>query len=102
MAKAEVDSGTEGDVPVRLALQIEPLRMRICLMIHVGGRQHGHDPVALSQSDTTEFDIFAHVAQLGELHRCDEAQKFLNRQISPAPVFLEPVAQIGIFQKLMY
>ena len=90
MAKAEVDSGAEGDVPVRLALQIEPFRMRICLRIHVGGRQHGHDPVALSQSDATEFDILAHVARLGELHRRDEAQKFLDRQIDTAPILFEP------------
>ena len=73
--------------------------MRICLRIHVGGRQHGHNPVALSQSDATEFDIFAHVARLGELHRCDETQKFLNRQISPAPIFLEPVAKDLDFSK---
>ena len=76
-----MDSGAEGDVPVRLALQIEPLRMRIGLRIHVGGGQHGHDLVAPSQPDAAEFDIPAHVARLGELHRRDEAQKFLDRQI---------------------
>ena len=79
-------SGAEGDVPVRLALQIEPLRMRIGLRIHVGGRQHGHDLVALSQADAAELDIPAHIARLGELHRRDEAQKFLDREIGAAPV----------------
>ena len=102
MAKAEMDSGAEGDMPVRLSLQIEPFRMRIGLRVHVGGCQHDHDLVALSQGNAAEFDILPHVARFGELHRRDEPQKFLHRQIDAAPVFFEPVAQIGIFQQLEY
>src|SRR6266403_831025 len=101
MAKAEMDPGAEGDVPVRPALQIEPFGMSVCLRVHVGGCQHDHDPVALSQSDAAEFDIFAYVARFGELHRRDEAQKFLDRQVDAAPVLLEPVAQIRVYYKLM-
>ena len=62
--------------------------------VHVGGRHHGHDLVALLQADAAELDVLAHVARLGELHRRDEPQEFLDRQVDPAPVLLEPVAQL--------
>ena len=53
------------------------------------------------QPDAAEFDILAHVARLGELHRRDEAQKLLDREVDAAPVCFEPVAQIRVFQKLI-
>ena len=84
VAEAEMDSGAEGDVAVRPALQVEPLGMRIGLRVHVGGGEHRHDLVALPQPDAAELDIPAHIARLGELHRRDEAQKFLDREIEPA------------------
>ena len=46
------------------ALQIESLRMRIGRGVHVGGRQHGHDPLALLDRDAAEVDILAHKARL--------------------------------------
>lgn len=58
-----MDAGAEGDVPVRLSLQIEPFRMGICLRVHVGGSQIDHDLLAPSQSDTSELDIPPHVAR---------------------------------------
>ena len=36
---------------------------------------------SLSQSHAAKFDIAAHDARLGELHRRDEPQEFLDRQI---------------------
>ena len=95
-----MDSGAEGDVPIRLALQVEPLGMRIGRGVHVGGGQHGHDPVALAQANAVQFDIPAHEARLCELHRRDEAQEFLTAEISATPVFLQPVAQTGVSQQL--
>src|ERR1700730_5186399 len=48
MAKAKMNSGAEGDMPVRFSLEIEFLRMCICLRIQVCGRQHGHDLLTLA------------------------------------------------------
>jgi hypothetical protein len=96
-----MDPGAEG-VAVWFPLQVEPLGMRIGLRVHVGGGQHGHDLVAPPQPDAAEFDILAHIARLGELHRRDEPQKLLDRQIEPAPVLLQPVAKLGILQELEY
>ena len=95
-----MDAGAEGDVAVRLALQVEPFRMRIGLRVHIGGGQHRHDLVAPPQPDAAELDVLAHIARFGELHRRDEPQKFLDRQIEPAPVLLQPVAQPRILQEL--
>ena len=81
------------DVPVRPALEIEPLGMLVRLRVHVGRRQHGHDPVALLQPDAAKLDVLSHKARLGELHRRDEAQEFLDRETGAAPVLREPVAQ---------
>src|SRR5258708_39922935 len=100
MAEAEMDPGAEGDVPVWLSWQIEPLGVRISLRIHIGGRQHGHDPVTLAQTDTAQFDIPAHVARLCELHRRDETQKFLDREIDAAPIGFQTDATTRAFQKL--
>src|SRR5262249_12441385 len=101
MAEAEVNSGAEGDMPVRLSPEIEFLGMDICLRIEVRGRKHWHDPVALLERDPAKLDVLAHEARLGELHRRDEPQEFLDRQIGPAPILFQPVAEAGIFQKLM-
>src|SRR5262249_54101393 len=68
MAKAKMNSGAEGDMPVWLALEVELLRMDIGLRIQIRGHQHRHDPIALLQPDSTELDVLAHVARLGELH----------------------------------
>src|SRR6516165_3354591 len=102
MAKAEVNSGTEGDMPVRLSLKIELLRICICLRIQVRGRQHGHDLLALPELHPAKFDVFSHVARLGELHGREEPQEFLDRKIGPAPILFEPIAQPGTFQKLIF
>ena len=85
-----------------LRCKIEPLRMRIGRGIHVGGRQHRHDPLALLHDDAAEIDVAAHIARLGELHRGEETQEFLDREIDAAPVLLEPVAQIRVFQELVH
>src|SRR5215510_2425938 len=101
MAKAEMNSGAEGDMPVWLALEIELFRIDISVRIEVRGRQHRHDPVALLQPDTAELDILAHIARLGELHGRDETQEFLDGQAGAAPVLLQPVTQASVLQELM-
>src|SRR5882757_8883061 len=101
MTEAKMNSGAERDMPVWLALEIEPLRMDIGVRIEVRSRQHRHDPVALLQLDTAELDILAHVARLGELHGRDEPQEFLDGQAGAVPIFLQPVAQARVFQELM-
>src|SRR5262245_61061043 len=69
MAEAEMDAGAEGHMPIRLALEIELLRMRIGLRIEVCGHQHGNDLLALLQPDAAQLEVPADVARLGELHR---------------------------------
>src|SRR5262245_33040405 len=101
MAKAIMNPGAEGDMPVRLAFEIEPLGMLVCPRIEVGRRQHGHNLLTLLQPDTAKLDVLAHEARLGELYGRDEAQEFLHGEIDPAPILLQPVAQAGIFQELM-
>ena len=63
MAEAKMDSGAEGDMPVRPPLEIEPLRLRIRLRIQIGRDDHGHDLVALLQANTLELDVVAHIAR---------------------------------------
>src|SRR6516164_1311555 len=89
MAEAKMNSGAESKMPVRLSRQIELFRMRICLRIEVGSRQHGHDLLTLSQLDTAELDVFANKSRLGELHHRNEPQEFLHGQTRPAPVFFQ-------------
>src|SRR6266511_3145611 len=71
MAQAIMNSGAEGDVPVRLSLEIEFLRMHVRSRIQVGGRQHGNDLLTLLQPDTVELDVFPHEAGFGELYGRD-------------------------------
>src|SRR5438132_8642808 len=101
MAKAEVDSGPEGNVPIRSPLKIEPLRMLIRLRVQVGCGQHSHDLVAFLQPNASEINVLSHNTRLGELHWRDKAQKLLNRQARAIPVLREPVAQFGILEKFI-
>ena len=64
MAKAEMNPGPEGDVSVRSPLKIELFGMLVCLRVHIGGRHHGHDPVALLQPDAAKLRILSHEARL--------------------------------------
>ena len=47
MAKAEMNSGAEGNMAVRLSLEIELLRICVGLRIQVCGCQHRHDLLTL-------------------------------------------------------
>jgi hypothetical protein len=90
---SKMNSGAERKMPVRLAREIKFFRVGIRLRIEVGCRQHGHDLLAPFQPDTAEFDLFANKPRFGELHHRNEPQEFFHRQTSPAPVFLQPIAQ---------
>ena len=59
MAEAEVDSGSEGEMPVGPPLEIEPLRMLVRGRIHIRRRQHRHDLLALLDPDAAEFHVVA-------------------------------------------
>ena len=96
MAKAEMDSSPERDVPIGPPLKIQSSGVFDRLRVHVGCRDHGHDPVALLQAHAVELGVPSHGARLRELHRRHEAQKLLDRQIAAAPVGREPIAQAGI------
>jgi hypothetical protein len=96
-----MDSGPEREVSVRPPLEIQSLGPLVRIRVHVGGRHHGGDLVALLQADAAELDVLAHEARLGELYRRDEAQEFLDRQIDPAPVLREPIAQRGVLDELV-
>src|ERR1700739_1658756 len=63
MAEAKMDSGAEGDMPVRPPLEIEPFRLRVRLRVQIGRDNHGHDLVALAQANALKLDIVAHVAR---------------------------------------
>src|SRR4029450_5634009 len=95
VAQTEMDPRAELQVAVGLPLEIKLLRTRVCIRIHVGSRQHGHDFFTLLQPNSTELDIFPDETRLGELDGRDEAQEFLNCQIGAAPILLEPIAQGG-------
>src|SRR5690349_11472837 len=101
MAKAEMDASAEGDMPVRPPPKIEPFRMLVRGRIEIGGGQQGHDLVAALEPDAAKLDVLAHEARLGELHRRDEAQEFLDRDIGSSPILFQPVAQTRILQKLV-
>ena len=64
MAKAEMDPGAEGEMPVRPALKIEPFGMLVCLRVHIGSRHHGHDPVAPLHLDAAKLRVLSHEARL--------------------------------------
>src|SRR6478672_2764767 len=57
VAEAEMDTRAERQVAVGLAGEVELLRVRICLGVHVGRGQHGHDLVTLPEAHTAELDI---------------------------------------------
>ena len=59
-----MDSGAERQMPVRLALQIEPIGIVVGRRIQVRCNDHGHDPVALLQSDAVELQSLPHIARL--------------------------------------
>src|SRR5262249_23539607 len=64
MAKAEMDAGSEGDVPVRSSLKVELFGMVVCLRVHIGCRHHGHDSVALFQPNSAKRNVLSHEARL--------------------------------------
>src|SRR5262249_25159373 len=102
MPQTEMNAGAEGDMPVRPALEINLLRMRIGLRIEVRGHQHGNDLLALLQPDTADLELPVAVAGLGDLHGREEPQEFLESEMAPAPFFFWPVTQSGFFQELMH
>ena len=73
-----MDSYPEGNMPVRSSLKVEVFGMIVCPRVHVRGRYHGHDPVALLHANAAKLNVLPHVAWLRELHRRDEAQKLLD------------------------
>ena len=101
MSQTEMHARSERHLAIGFPCKIQLFRVRICLRVHVGSGQHRHDPVAFLQMYATKIDILADEARLGELHGRDEAQKFLDRQVGAAPVFLEPIAQLGCLQYLV-
>jgi hypothetical protein len=101
MAEAKVNAGAEGDVPVRVPPKIEPLGMLVGGRIQIGSSEHGHDPVAALEPHAAKLHVLAHEARLGELHRRDEAQEFLDREIGAVPVLFEPIAEFGVLQELI-
>jgi hypothetical protein len=64
MAKAEMDAGPEGDVPVRSSLKVESFGMLVCLRVHVGRRHHGHDSVTVLQPNSPKLHVPSHEARL--------------------------------------
>jgi hypothetical protein len=74
----------EGDVVVRPALEIELLGRYVCRRIQVGGRQHGHDLIPAFEPGAAEIHLLPHEPRLRELHRGDEAQEFVDRQVRSA------------------
>ncbi len=101
MAQAEMNAGAEGHVPVRPPREIELLGMGICGRVVVGGSQHGHDLIAMSQLHAAQLRVPANEARLAELHRRDEAQELLDREIRAPPIRLQPVPQRRILQELV-
>src|SRR5262249_56201989 len=100
--EAEMNAGAKGDMPVRSALEIKLLRMPIGMRIEVCCHEHGNDLLAPLQPDTAELEVPADLARLGALHRREEPQEFLDREIGPTPVFFQPVPKGGILQQLMH
>ena len=100
MTEAEMDAGTEGNVPVGFSRQIQLFRLRVRHRIHVRARKSGSYLIATFELHTTQINILAHVAWLRELHRAYETKEFLNGEVGTAPVRSEPVAQCGIFRQL--
>jgi hypothetical protein len=98
MAETKMNSGAEGEMPVRLSRKVELFRAWICLRIEVCRRQHGHDLVALLQSDAAKFDVFANEPRFGELHGRDEPQELFHRQIGPIPVSSSQSRRPGFFK----
>src|SRR5690348_13973710 len=92
VAQAKMDAGTEGDVPVRPPFEIELFRMLVRFRIEVRSGQHGHDLVTLLQPGAAKVHVLSHEARLGELHRGNEAQKFLDGEVGAAPIRCQPIA----------
>src|SRR5262245_14891508 len=86
-SQAEMNAGAKGDMPVRSALEIKLLRIRVGVRIEVCCHQHGNDLITLLQPDTAELEVPTDVARLRELHRREEPQEFLDREIGSTPVF---------------
>src|SRR5262249_50890367 len=57
VAQAEMDPRPKRQVAVGSPLEIEFLRVRVGIRIHVGGSQHDHDFVALLQPNPAEPNI---------------------------------------------
>jgi len=79
MAETEVDPCAKSNVAVRPSLEIKLLRQHICCRIHVAGRQHGNDLVAVFQPDATQLDVLPNESRFRELHRRYKAEEFLDR-----------------------
>ncbi|MDA9412374.1 hypothetical protein XH80_37970 [Bradyrhizobium sp. CCBAU 45384] len=101
MAKAEMNTRPERHVPVRLAFQIQALRLLVHRRIHIRGGEHHHDAIALLQRHSRKLDVSTHVAWLRKLHRGDEAQKLLDGERGAAPVLFHPVPQSRIPEQLV-
>jgi hypothetical protein len=79
MAEAEVDPCAKSNVAVRPSLEIKLLRQDIRSRIHVAGRQHGNNLVAVFQPNATQLDVLPNESRFRELHRRYKAEEFLDR-----------------------
>ena len=67
--EAEMDPGAKRQVAIGSPREIERFGVRVGVGVHVGRRQHGHDPVALFQLNPAELDIASDEARLAKLYR---------------------------------
>src|SRR3954451_8846753 len=69
--QAHVDVRAEGDVAVRMAVEVQPLGFLEGGGVAVGGGEAGEDELAASDRPAVEFGIRAGVARLAELSERD-------------------------------
>src|SRR5262245_41093144 len=100
MPEAEMDAGSESDMPVRPPCEFKTFGMLISSGVIVGRTKHRHDFVALPQPNAAKLRVSPNEPRLRELHRRDETQELLDSQVGALPVLRQPVAQLVIFQKL--
>jgi hypothetical protein len=77
-AEAEVRAATEGDVLVRAARDVEPVRVGELRRVAIGGREHRHDRGVLRDHLATDLEVLARDAD-GEEDRPVEAQALVDR-----------------------
>src|SRR5919112_1547273 len=89
----------ESEVPVRIAGEVEDVRVLEMPLVTVGRAEHRQDQFSARYPPAPDLRVLARVALGGHLHRAGVTQEFLDRRLGEGRVTPEPLRLLWMLQE---